>query len=142
MGKAVTLAVLLTLALPLPAAAARTVAPPGNSEADQYFETLPGSAGPRAPDSTRTPGDAVREGDLTAGTASALEGRGERGRALASAVATTAPRRGGGSGSASPNAPVGALGGGGMGAALPLLLAATAGAATAFALVRRRSTAA
>lgn len=152
MDRVTTLAVLLALALalPLPAAAARTVAPPGNSEADQYFQTLPGSTGPRAPDPERGPEDAVREGRLAAVTARALEGRGEAGRSLAAAVAQTAPADApGGSGAARPGAASGEpatpeRGGlatperGGLGAGFPLVLLVTAVAAAAFVFDRRR----
>jgi hypothetical protein len=103
MGKITTLAVLLALALALPAAAAvRVIAPPGNSEADQYYQTLPASTGPRAPDATKKARDAVRDGALAEATEGALRRRGPRGLALATAVAKTAPAgQPGGSGSPS-----------------------------------------
>lgn len=127
----------LGLALPLPAAsAARVVAPPGNSEADQYFETLPASTGPRAPDSSKKAGDAVRDGALSEATEHALRQRGPTGLAVATAVAKTA--RGGGGPPSPSQAPAAALGRRGLGAAFPLVLAIAAGAAIAFALARRR----
>ena len=141
MGRIATLAAVLTLLAPASAiAAARTVAPPGNSEADQYFQTLPGSAGPRTPDPTGTPQGAVREGSLTASAARGLAARGETGRALADAVARTAPPRGSrvGRGSEPPAEASGSLGSPGMSTAFPLILVATAAAAAGFALARRR----
>ena len=75
MRKITILALLLVLAVPAPAwAAARVIAPPGNSEADQYFETLPGPTGPHAPASTQE----AREGALSEGTEQALLRRGKR----------------------------------------------------------------
>lgn len=134
------LALILALAVALPAsAAARAVAPPGNSEADQYFETLPGSAGPRAPDPARRARDAVRDGALGEATEGALRGRGPAGLALADAVAQTAPPRTlPGRPGGAPPPPAGALGRPGLGAAFPLALGLAAAAALAFALTRRR----
>jgi hypothetical protein len=143
MRKTTTLArspalVLLALFLALPAtAAARVVAPPGNSEADQYFETLPGSTGPRGPDATKTPEDAVRDGRLSAATDRALQQRGAAGQGVAGTVAKTAPP-GGAGGSSLPPATVGAPEKRGLGALFPLTLVATAAAAIAFVVVRRR----
>lgn len=147
---------LLALTPALPAgAAARVVAPPGNSEADQYFETVPGSAGPRGPDSAKKEDDAVRDGSLTPATARALRQRGAAGRVVVTAVARTAPARtrggGGGAGgrpgggsppSPSPASSPAVPGKPGLGALFPLALAATALAAAAFALGRRRRPAA
>lgn len=94
MRKITTLAVVLaTLAPFAPSAAARTVAPPGNSEADQYYETLPSPTGPRAPGSREAAEDAVREGRLDAGTEEALQSEGATGVAAAEAIARTAPSR-------------------------------------------------
>jgi hypothetical protein len=136
----------LALALPAPAGAvARTVAPPGNSEADQYFETLPAPNGPRAPDPTKKARDAVREGSLSEASEGALRHRGPRGLALATAVARTAP-----SGTVSRDRPglrlsmvskVEPPSQPGMGALFPALLAGTAAAALAFAVAHRRRTA-
>jgi hypothetical protein len=140
MGKTATLAVLLVLVAPLPAAAAaRVVAPPGNSEADQYFETLPAPAGPRAPVAKKD----APEGTLSDGTERALLRRGATGEALAIAVARTAPSGGVGSGRASRSAPLPASavripGEKGLGALFPLILVATAGAAIAVAASHRR----
>lgn len=143
------LAAVLAATLLLPAvAAARSVAPPGNSEADQYFETLPDSTGPRSPDSARTPVDAVREGSLRARTARELARRGAGGEALARAVGATGPAGvvGGGGGPSPRVAETGEAAGGsgeaagpaGLDFGFPLLLALLALAALAFALSRRR----
>jgi hypothetical protein len=143
-----TLALLLALALAAPAAAAvRVVAPPGNSEADQYFETLPASSGPHAPDSTKEEADAVRDGNLTTATAQALSRHGAAGRAVAATVAKTAPARvprprPGGASPAAPTSAVRLPGGAGLGAAFPIALVATAAAAVGFAFGRRRRAAA
>jgi hypothetical protein len=140
MRKIATLALLLALVAPLPAAsAARVVAPPGNSEADQYFETLPGSTGPRAPVPTKD----AREGALGEATEQALLRRGATGEALAVAVARTAPNRGAGGGGSSRQAPLPASavripGEKGLGALFPLALVATTAAAFAVALSHRR----
>lgn len=135
-----TLALVLggLLALGTSVAAARVVAPPGNSEADQYFQTVPGSAGPRSPDSSRTPDDAVREGTLPAASAAALEARGPSGEALADAVGATGPSGvadisgSSGEGAAAPG------GGEGLGVLFPLALLGAAAGAIAFAVARRR----
>lgn len=137
-----TIALLLSLALAQPAAAAvRVVAPPGNSEADQYYQTLPGAAGPRAPDSTKETRDAVRDGALSETTERALRQRGAAGLAVATTVAKTAPAGQPGVGGPPSRAAVAAVripGKQGLGALFPLVLTATAGAALAFAVARRR----
>jgi hypothetical protein len=139
------LALALTLAQPPGgvSAAPRTVAPPGNSEADQYFETLPASNGPQAPDTTKKARDAVREGSLGEASEQALRQRGPRGLALATAVARTAPpgtvsRDRSGLRLRPPASTVEPPSQPGMGAAFSLVLAATAAAALAFAVSRRR----
>jgi hypothetical protein len=136
-GKIATLALAIALAVPAPAGAARVVVPPGNSEADQYYETVPSPSGPRAPDTTKLPRDAVRDGALAEGTEAALRERGPGGLALVTAVAQTAEGRAGGAGTPSDRV-VGALGDPGMGAGFPLLLVAAAAAAAAFFVARRR----
>src|SRR5436190_18339749 len=79
MRKTTSLALLLVLAVPAPAwAGARVVAPPGFSEADQYYQTLPGPTGPRAPVPTKE----AREGALSKATEQALAQRGPTGQAL------------------------------------------------------------
>ncbi len=146
MRKATTLALLLVLAMPLPAGAAvRVVAPPGNSEADQYYQTLPGATGPRAPDSARETRDAVRDGALGEATERALRERGPEGLAVATVVAKTAPAGvpgagagRGGSQAAAPASAVRVPGGQGLGGFFPLVLVLTAAGAIAFAAARRR----
>jgi hypothetical protein len=142
MLRAATFVFLLALALPAGASAApRALAPPGNSEADQYYETLPASTGPRAPDATKKAHDALREGALSEATEHALRRRGPRGLALATAVARTAPasRSGAGSQAGAEAAAIGPPSEPGMGALFPVVLAGTAAATLAFALFRRRS---
>jgi hypothetical protein len=140
MGKTAILAVLLALAAPLPAAsAARVIAPPGNSEADQYFETLPGPTGPRAPVAKKD----AREGALSDVTERALQGRGATGEALAVAVARTAPSGvvGGGSSTHSVPLPASAVripGEKGLGPLFPLILVVTTAAAIGFAVSQQR----
>jgi hypothetical protein len=137
MRKTTTLALLLTLALAalLPAAAAaRVLVPPGNAEADQYYETLPAPTGPRAPDPTKKARDAVRAGALSEATEHRLRRRGPTGLALATAVAQTALPRGTGRPPALLSVPAEP----GLGALFPLILALAAAAALAFALARRR----
>jgi hypothetical protein len=137
MGKTTTLAVLLALVLAalLPAsAAARVLVPPGNAEADQYYETLPSPTGPRAPDLTKKARDAVREGALSEATEQDLRQRGPVGLALATAVAQTALPRGNGQPPAGLSAPAEP----GLGALFPLILVLAAAAAAAFTVARRR----
>lgn len=149
MGKTTALALLPALALPLlalaalplPAGAAPIAAPPGNSEADQYFETVPAPAGGRSRDSSKTAEDSVREGRLSAETARALERRGETGQALATAVAQTAPGGKPGDGPPPPQtAGAPAPTEQGLGALFPLILVATAAGAAGFAVARWRGT--
>jgi len=137
MAKIATLTLAIALAMPAPAGAAvHAIAPPGNSEADQYSQTIPGSTGPRVPDPTKAPRDAVRAGALSEAAERALRGRGANGVALATAVAQTT-ERGAGS-AAAPGAPGRPAGEPGLGDAFPLLLLATGAAALAYFLARRR----
>jgi hypothetical protein len=143
--KTTTLALLLVLAMPLPAGAAvRVVAPPGNSEADQYYQTLPGATGPRAPDSAKETRDAVRDGALSEATEGALRQRGPEGLAVATVVAKTAPAGVPGAGGdrdgsrAAPASAVRVPGDQGLGTFFPLLLAFTAAGAVAFGVARWR----
>ncbi|HEY7950705.1 MAG TPA: hypothetical protein VID51_07730 [Solirubrobacterales bacterium] len=142
MRKTTTLALLLVLAMPLPAGAAvRVVAPPGNSEADQYYQTLPGATGPRAPDSAKETRDAVRDGVLSEATERALRERGPEGLAVATVVAKTAPGAAGdrdGSQAAAPASGVRVPDDQGLGALFPLVLVFTAAGAIAFAAARWR----
>jgi hypothetical protein len=143
MRKITTLALLLVLAVPAPAwAAGRVIAPPGNSEADQYFETLPGPTGPRAPTSTQE----AKEGALSEATERALLRRGANGNSLAIAVARTAPSRTTGSGRSPHSVPLPASavrvpGEKGLGNLFPLILLATAAAGIAFTASHRRRSA-
>lgn len=137
MRKTTTLALLLALLLAAPqAAAARVVAPPGNSEADQYYETVPSPTGPRAPDTTKKARDAVRDGALSETTEQGLRHRGPVGLALATAVAQTAlPKTHGGT---SPTLALSVLEEQGLGDLFPLILVLAGAAAVAFTLARRR----
>ncbi len=142
--KTTTLALLFVLAMPLPAGAAvRVVAPPGNSEADQYYQTLPGATGPRAPDSAKETRDAVRDGALGDATERALRQRGPEGLAVATVVAKTAPAgvpgaAGDDSRVAAPASAVRVPDDQGLGDLFPLVLALTAAGAIAFAAARWR----
>jgi len=137
MRKTTTLALLLALVLAAPqsaTAAARVIAPPGNSEADQYYETVPSPSGPRAPDTTKKARDAVRDGALSEVTEQGLRHRGPLGLALATAVAQTAlPGRPGAQGLA-----VSIPEEQGLGDLFPLILVLTGAAAVAFTVARRR----
>jgi hypothetical protein len=138
MRKITALGLLLTLALTLtfPAlAAARLVAPPGLPEAEQYYETVPTSTGPREPDLTKKAQEAVRDGAISEATRQALDRRGPGGEALGDAIAQTAPE-GTAGGSQSPA--LGSLGEQGLGPGFLLLIVAMAGTAVAFAASRRR----
>jgi len=126
------------MALPVSAAEARVATPPGNSEADQYFETIPGAAGPTTPNSAKTPQDAVREGTLTAATERALQRRGPAGEAVANVVAQTAPGGKAGGGGRPEAAALGVPDKQGLGALFPLILVATAAGAAGFAAARWR----
>jgi len=139
MGKITTLALLLALVLAAPqsaVAAARVLAPPGNAEADQYYETVPSPTGPRAPDTTKKARDAVRDGALSEAAEQGLRHRGPAGLALATAVAQTALPEG--HGALSPALAVSAPEEQGLGDLFPLILVAAAAAAVAFTLARRR----
>lgn len=81
--------------LPAVALAAPSIVPPGNSEADQYAETVPGAEGNKPPDSGRPPEDV-----LTPSQIDELGEQGADGEAAAALAAATAPE-GGGSGSGS-----------------------------------------
>jgi hypothetical protein len=140
MRKTTTLVLLLALALAAPhsaAAAVRVIAPPGNSEADQYYETVPSPTGPRAPDTTKKARDAVREGALGEATEQGLRHRGPAGLALATAVAQTA-LPGGPGGAGPPSLAVSVPDEQGLGDLFPLLLVIAAAAGVAFTVARRR----
>lgn len=138
MRKTTTLALLLVLALAVPqpvAAAVRVIAPPGNSEADQYYETVPSPTGPRAPDTTKKARDAVREGSLSETAEQGLRHHGPTGLALATGVAQTAlPGGSGGHRSLTLSVP----GEQGLGDLFPLILVVAGAAAVVFTVARRR----
>jgi len=137
MAKIATLTLAIALAMPAPAGAAvHAIVPPGNSEADQYSQTIPGSTGPRVPDPTKDPGDAVRAGALSEAAERVLRRRGANGDALATAVAQTTER--GAGKAAAPAAPGRPAGDPGLGGGFQLLLLAIAAAALAYAIARRR----
>jgi hypothetical protein len=143
MRKATTAALLLLLALPLQAVAASVAAPPGNSQADQYFETLPTPDGARSLDHDKTAADAVQEGTLPPEAARALQQEGPDGRAVADIVAQTGSAGAGRQDGPKGKAPLAQVGFSapdeqGMGILFPLILAATAAAALAFAIDRHR----
>lgn len=91
---------LVVLATAAPAWAGNTV-PPGNGEADQYAETVPGAGGNETPDGSQQPDDVLPSSQVDD-----LEDAGANGAGLAAFIAATAP--GGKSGA-------GASGGGGSG---------------------------
>lgn len=131
-----------------------TNAPPGNSEVDQYSETVPGPCGDRPVGSGGGSGDPSA---LPPGTASELEALGEDGRIAAALAQSGAPGRGGASGGGSQGEQGGAdadeggsllgglfgalLGGGegdsGMGVLLPLILLSALVLAVIYGLRRR-----
>jgi hypothetical protein len=145
----VVLVCALLLALASPAAAATT--PPGNSAVDQYTETYPTAQGGEGT-GPKQGGDPSRA--LGNQTAQQFAAEGPDGRAAANLAAATAPRAGqrpapaGGSvdsGSDDLPGPLGALehtlgssDSDGTSLLLPLILAGTLLAATAYLLARRR----
>lgn len=153
----------LTLAVATPALADTKTVPPGNGEADQYTETVPGAKGNQPPDPSRDPEDVLGPGQVDD-----LEDEGRDGAGAAALAAATAPSGGaerggessgggdsGGKGSGgdetdrgdgSPNAGDAVIAAAdpaappeeGLGSGLWVILAAAAVAALAFALGRRR----
>ena len=139
----------------------RTVSPHGNSEADQYSETIPGACGNHRPNAGNPA--ASPNGTVPSQTLRRLESLGPGGQTAAALAQANAPagarRAEGGRGGTDDNPPsagdtgedggalsgVGrALGGSsgdgeGMGIALPLVLAGTLVAALAYWLMRRRA---
>jgi hypothetical protein len=127
-----------TVSLALPAEAlAITLAPPGKSGADQYFETIPNPAGNAAPPSSGgTNGSSAALGRSGRAGAARLSHLGKDGRSAAALAAATAPSSAGsvrhgaqataGSQGKSPFSGItDALAGtdsGGLGVVLPLLL--------------------
>ncbi len=84
--RALLIATALALILPASTAAQSINVPPGNSEADQYFETVPDGEGNKSLDSTKEPSDV-----LTPRQIAELEALGEDGAAAAQIAAATAP---------------------------------------------------
>lgn len=141
------LAAVLTLAVASPAAA-ETIAPPGNSGVDQYFEVVPSAKGNSKPNGKRKA--------LPQKVRSELANHGETGRQLQRVVETNTPspsRKRDRKPTASAPAPaprgdsplssaakaIADSDGGGMGIALPALLIVSTAVLAAVALRRRRS---
>jgi hypothetical protein len=143
---ALLIAVALVLLLPAPASAQSINVPPGQSEADQYFEVVPEGTGNKSLDNSAEPGEV-----LTPSQIAELEGLGEDGSAAAQTAAATAPgdsggggKGGDGSGRGAGSAEISAAGGvapsrDGLGGMLWLVMAGTAAAVGGYAIARRRS---
>ncbi len=160
-------ALALYLVLPASSALAAT-APPGNSEVNQYAETLPGGGGentvnppaavPVAVAGVATAAARVRGGApvIPAQTQRQLDQLGPDGQAAAALAEANAPQSpagapakgagGGGGGAGKGDSVVGAVTGaltgsdqGGMGAFLPIALFGVAGLGIGYALARRRA---
>ncbi len=169
-ARACTLAlagILAFLAFPAMSAAkpcgGQTTAPPGQSEVDQYAETVPGACGDQTPgsdDGSGGGGSAGSDDDsaIPPATLDELESLGADGQAAAALAQANSPNNrqgteaGGSSGaggaaaddgpsnlSAVVDAVTGSDDGDGLGALLPLILAAIAGAGLAFVFLRRRA---
>jgi hypothetical protein len=146
--------------LPASAALAAT-APPGNSEVNQYAETLPGGGGENTVNPPGSGGGGNGSGQGQGGapvippqTQRQLEQLGPDGRAAAALAEANAPQApagsqaqdagggGAGKGDSVAGAVSGALTGsdhGGMGAFLPIALFGVAGLGIGYALARRRA---
>jgi hypothetical protein len=83
---------LAALAFPAGAGAVRC-APPGNSEVDQYYETIPGSSCNEAPPGSAGPGGVHggSSGSLSPASSGQLAAQGDGGRAVQRFVLATAP---------------------------------------------------
>ena len=145
------------LLLAVPAAALAATAPPGNSEVNQYAETLPGGKGDNTVNPPGTKGGGSGGGGggrgsvVPAATQRQLNHLGRDGRAalgLANANAPSKPagsvpgKGGNGGGSSAVGGVLGSLTGsegGGMGALLPLILVGVAAMGIGYALARRRA---
>lgn len=139
---ALSIAVALALLLPGSAAAQSINVPPGQSEADQYFEVVPDGTGNGSLDNSAQPSDA-----LTPKQIAALESLGGGGVAAAQAAAATAPDDlGGGEGAQQEVSAPGesAVAGAvapdrdGLGWVLWLLVAGTGAGVGGYAIARRR----
>lgn len=143
--RSVVVAAVIGLALPSTALAQQTIAPPGKSGADQYFETLPSAKGNVAP-----PSGGAGAGGSGGASIRSLERLGRDGQAAGALAAATTPpggSRGTGNGAATANSrsPLGTLthvldgsDAGGIGIALPILLFASLALAIFLALFRLR----
>ena len=137
------LLVAVGIALPSSSLAQQTIAPPGKSGADQYFETIPTGKGNAAPPSGAATGGS---GGAQIGSLARLGKDGGSAASLAAATAPTKGRHGAESSSASGGrSPLSSLtnliGGsdeGGIGIILPILLAAILALAIAVVLARLR----
>ena len=145
--RALLIAVGLAVLLPGSAAAQSINVPPGQSEADQYFEVVPDGTGNKSLDNSAEPSEV-----LTPAQIAELEGLGEDGAAAAQTAAATAPGDSGGgkggqgdaSGAGSGSAEAGLAGAvapsrDGLGGMLWLVLVGTAAAVGGYAIARRRS---
>jgi hypothetical protein len=146
--RGVVLLVGFALAFPPTALAQQTIAPPGKSGADQYFETIPSAKGNVAPPGGG--GSAGGSGGSGSSGIRSLARLGKDGRSAAALAAATAPRStahdaGQSTPAANGRSPMSSftklIGGtdtGGIGIVLPILLAAILALAIALALVKVR----
>ncbi|MGI9557135.1 MAG: hypothetical protein ACR2N5_04250 [Solirubrobacterales bacterium] len=121
--------------------------PPGNSEADQYFEVTPDATGDKSTDGSRTPEEVLTENQLAALQELGVDG--ESAAALAAQTAPVAPAGDGASGGAGGDEATdesgevivaqAATGREGMGAWLWVIIAASAIVAAAIGVARWRS---
>ena len=145
--RALLIALALAVLLPASAVAQSINVPPGQSEADQYFEVVPDGTGNKSLDNSAEPADV-----LTPAQIAELEGLGEEGIAAAETAAASAPGKPGGgkggqgdvSGAGSGSAAAGLAGAvapsrDGLGGMLWLVLVGTAAAVGGYAIARRRS---
>ena len=139
---ALLIAVVLALLVPGSAAAQSITVPPGQSEADQYFEVVPDGTGNGSLDTSAEPTDT-----LTPKQIAALETLGGGGAAAAQAAAATAPEDAGGGREARDEAPA-AVESSAAGAVAPsrdgldwmlwLLVVGTVAGVGGYAIARRR----
>ena len=138
--RALLIAAALALILPASAAAQSITVPPGQSEADQYFEVVPDGTGNKSLDTARKPAEVLAPKQVAE-----LEGLGEDGVAAAETAAASAPGdRGGGRDNSSDSGGTGFAGAAapsrdGFGGMLWLLMVATVVAVGGYAIARRRS---
>ena len=140
------LGVAALLVAPTPAVAQVTLAPPGKAGADQYFETIPSSAGNAKPPLGSTSPPSARSSAVPPGALRELS-RSKDGRAAAGFANGTAPSGAHGTAAGTRNGsgpastalkPFGGSDTGGLGAALPILLATLTVALVALAIGSRR----